>query len=120
MPGKMPTPVQANATLNREMPVASGFNTPDGSIWAPGDSRRMPELLRLPEPDLILLDIQKTANAFRIGRVSRNNKCLSGCAGFTGPLGLCRCTGFYPIHGDPARLKKLAINPERHICIGTG
>ncbi|HIU03879.1 MAG TPA: MBL fold metallo-hydrolase [Candidatus Coprousia avicola] len=32
------------------------FDTPDGTIWLPGDSKLLPEQLEMPEPDLILLD----------------------------------------------------------------
>src|SRR5205809_5313859 len=32
------------------------FNTPDGTIWASGDSRLLPEQLHMSTPDLILLD----------------------------------------------------------------
>src|SRR6478752_5902363 len=32
------------------------FETPDGTIWAPGDSKLMQEQLHLPTPDVILLD----------------------------------------------------------------
>ena len=32
------------------------FDTPDGTIWLPGDSKLLPEHLEMPEPDLILLD----------------------------------------------------------------
>ena len=37
---------------------ACGFliETPDGTIWAPGDSRLMPEHLRMPAPDAIFFD----------------------------------------------------------------
>src|SRR5699024_7144778 len=32
------------------------FDTPDGSIWLPGDSQLLPSHLTMPQPDLILLD----------------------------------------------------------------
>jgi L-ascorbate metabolism protein UlaG (beta-lactamase superfamily) len=43
---------------------ACGFNfyTPDGTIWAPGDSRLMPAQLHLPAPDLILLDYSEDSD----------------------------------------------------------
>ena len=37
------------------------FNTPDGSIWAPGDSRFMQEQLHMPTPDAILFDYSEDA-----------------------------------------------------------
>ncbi len=33
------------------------LETPDGTIWAPGDTKFMAKLLEMPRPDLILLDI---------------------------------------------------------------
>lgn len=43
-------------TWAREDYCGYWLDTPDGSIWLPGDSRLLPEHLEMPDPDLILLD----------------------------------------------------------------
>ncbi len=37
------------------------INTLDGTIWLPGDTKFIPELLKMPPPDLILLDISDSS-----------------------------------------------------------
>ena len=71
------------------------FNTPDGSIWAPGDSRFMQEQLHMPIPDAILLDYSEDAayhsgleGAVKIANAYPNTPLIIGS------LGLCGCTGF--------------------------
>jgi len=41
------------------------IDTPDGSLWIPGDSRLLPEQLEMPEPDAILFDFSD--NSWHIG-----------------------------------------------------
>ena len=90
------------------------FDTPDGTIWAPGDSKLMQEQLNLPAPDLILLDYSedsvwhfglegsaKLINAYPYAQV------------LLGHWGFVDAPDFKPFNGDPDRLKKLAVNPER-------
>lgn len=41
------------------------IETPDGTLWIPGDSRLLPEQLEMPQPDAILFDFND--NAWHIG-----------------------------------------------------
>ena len=56
MPGKMPILEQVNVFSNQRDACGFWFNTPDGTIWTPGDSKlTLTEQLNVPTPDVILL-----------------------------------------------------------------
>jgi len=97
------------------------FNTPDGSIWAPGDSRFMQEQLHLPTPDVILFDYSEDAafhsgleGAVKIANTYANTPIILGHWGFVD------APDFIPFNGDPEHLKKLVVNPERIKVLAPG
>jgi len=97
------------------------FNTPDGSIWAPGDSRFMQEQLHMPTPDAILFDYSEDADfhsglegAVKIANAYPNTPLILGHWGFVD------APDFSPFNGDPEHLKKLVVNPERIIVLAPG
>ncbi len=97
------------------------FNTPDGSIWAPGDSRFMQEQLHMPTPDAILFDYSEDAafhsgleGAVKIANAYPNTPLILGHWGFVD------APDFSPFNGDPEHLKKLVVNPERIIVLAPG
>ncbi len=97
------------------------FNTPDGSIWAPGDSRFMQEQLHMPTPDLILFDYSEDADfhsglegAVKIANAYPNTPLLLGHWGFVD------APDFSPFNGDPEKLKSRVVNPERIIVLAPG
>jgi len=97
------------------------FNTPDGSIWAPGDSRFMQEQLHMPAPDAILFDYSEDAafhsgleGAVKIANAYPNTPLILGHWGFVD------APDFIPFNGDPERLKKLVVNPERIKVLAPG
>jgi len=97
------------------------FNTPDGSIWAPGDSRFMQEQLHMPTPDAILFDYSEDAafhsgleGAVKIANAYPNTPLVLGHWGFV------NAPDFSPFNGDPEHLKKLVVNPDRIIVLAPG
>jgi L-ascorbate metabolism protein UlaG (beta-lactamase superfamily) len=97
------------------------FNTPDGSIWAPGDSRFMQEQLHMPTPDAILFDYSEDAafhsgleGAVKIANAYPNTPLILGHWGFVD------APDFSPFNGDPEHLKKLVVNPDRIIVLAPG
>ena len=97
------------------------FTTPDGTIWALGDSRFMEEQLHMPIPDLILFDYSEDAafhsgleGAVKIANAYPNTPLLLGHWGFVD------APDFIPFNGDPENLKKLVKNPERIIVLEPG
>lgn len=101
----------------------TGFliETPDGIIWAQGDSRLMPEHLAIfPAPDAILFDFSDSEWHFTFeGAVKIANAYPNT------PLLLCHwgcvdAPDFAPFNGDPERLKKAIINPQRIHVLAPG
>src|SRR5690606_31724687 len=102
---------------------SAGFliETPDGTIWAQGDSRLMPAHLSIsPIPDAILFDFSDSEWHFTFeGAVKIANAYPNT------PLLLCHwgsvdAPDFAPFNGDPERLKKAIINPERIHVLAPG
>jgi L-ascorbate metabolism protein UlaG (beta-lactamase superfamily) len=97
------------------------FNTPDGSIWAPGDSRFMQEQLHMSTPDAILFDYSEDPafhsgleGAVKIANAYPNTPLILGHWGFVD------APDFIPFNGDPERLKKLIVNPGRIKVLAPG
>ena len=97
------------------------FNTPDGSIWAPGDSKFMQEQLHMPTPDAILLDYSEDAafhsgleGAIKIANAYPNTPLILGHWGFVD------APDFIPFNGDPKHLIDGVVNPERIIVLAPG
>ena len=97
------------------------FNTPDGSIWTPGDSKLMPEQLNMPAPTVILLFYSEDS-VWHSG-LAGSAKIINAYPKATVLLshwGFVDAPDFDPFNGDPERLKKLAINPERIHVLAPG
>ena len=97
------------------------FNTPDGSIWAPGDSKFMQEQLHMPIPDAILFDYSEDAafhsgleGAVKIANAYPNTPLILGHWGFVD------APDFNPFNGDPKNLKDRVINPGRIYVLAPG
>ena len=97
------------------------FNTPDGSIWAPGDSRFMQEQLHMPTPDAILFDYSEDAafhsgleGAVKIANAYPHTPLILGHWGFVD------APDFSPFNGDPKNLASRVVNPERIIVLAPG
>ena len=90
MPGKIRYPGASKRHFEPGDACGFWFETPDGTIWAPGDSKLMQEHLHLAEPDLILLDYSEDS-VWHFGLEGSGNvdQCVSGCTGFVGTLGVC-------------------------------
>ena len=97
------------------------FNTPDGSIWAPGDSRFMQEQLHMPTPDAILFYYSEDAlyhsgleGAVKIANAYPNTPLILGHWGFVD------APDFSPFNGDPNNLASRVVNRERIIVLAPG
>ena len=97
------------------------FNTPDGTIYATGDSRPMEEHLHMPAPDVILLDYSEDAQR-HLG-LEASPKLVNAYPKATvllGHWGFVDAPDFTPFNGDPAKLKELVSNPERVKVLAPG
>jgi L-ascorbate metabolism protein UlaG (beta-lactamase superfamily) len=97
------------------------FNTPDGSIWAPGDSRFMQEQLHMPTPDVILFDYSEDGafhsgleGAIKIANAYPNTPLILGHWGFVD------APDFTPFNGNPKHLMDGVVNPQRIIVLAPG
>lgn len=89
------------------------METPDGTIWMPGDSRLLEEQLKMPEPDVILFDFAD--NVFHItldGAVKLANTYPNAeliCIHW----GTVNAPEMTPFNADPTVLSDRVVNPER-------
>ena len=102
---------------------ACGFwiETPDGNIWAPGDSRLMPEQLNMPTPDVIILYYSEdSAWHFGLEGSAKLVNAYPNTPIILGHWGSVDAPDFIPFNGDPKRLAALVINPERIYVLAPG
>jgi len=114
-------PGTAKRTFRNEDCTGFLIETPDGTIWAQGDSRLMPEHLKImPPPDAIFFDFSDSEWHFTFeGAVKIANAYPNT------PLLLCHwgsvdAPDFAPFNGDPEKLKKAIVNPERIKVLAPG
>ena len=114
-------PGTAKRTFKNEDCTGFLIETPDGTIWAQGDSRLMPEHLAIaPAPDAILFDFSDSEWHFTFeGAVKIANAYPNT------PLLLCHwgsvdAPDFPPFNGDPENLKARVVNPDRIQVLAPG
>jgi L-ascorbate metabolism protein UlaG (beta-lactamase superfamily) len=97
------------------------IETPDGTIWATGDSRLIPEQLQMPAMDAILLDYSEDAQ-FHLG-LKGSLKLLNAYPKtpvLLGHWGTVDAPDFTPFNGDPQHLIARVVNPERIQVLAPG
>jgi L-ascorbate metabolism protein UlaG (beta-lactamase superfamily) len=97
------------------------IDTPDGTIWASGDSRPMSQLLEMPQMDAILLDYSEDAQ-FHFG-LEGNVKIANAYPGtpvILGHWGSVDAPDFAPFNGDPQHLISRVVNPDRIQVLAPG
>jgi len=101
---------------------ACGFwiETPDGIIWAQGDSRLMPEHLKFPAPDAILFDFSDSEWHFTFEGAVKIANAYPNTPLLLNHWGSVDSPDFAPFNADPERLKKSIINPERIHVLAPG
>jgi L-ascorbate metabolism protein UlaG (beta-lactamase superfamily) len=101
---------------------ACGFwiETPDGSIWAPGDSRLMPEHLRMPAPDAILFDFSDNEWHFGLQGAAKLANAYPQAVLLLSHWGTVDAPDFTPFNGDPKQLEGLVANPARIKVLAPG
>lgn len=96
------------------------LDTPDGSIWAIGDSRLLPKQLTMPQPDIILFDFSDSAwhigfeNAVKVANAYPNSDLILW---HWGSVDAPSRTEF---NGNPAELASRIVNPERMHALAAG
>ncbi len=102
---------------------ACGFwlTTPDGTIWAPGDSRLIPEHhLHMPPPDAMLFDFSDSDWHFGLAGAVRMANAYPATPLLLQHWGSVAAPDFPPFNGDPEVLCDLVDNPGRIRLLAPG
>ena len=100
-------------TWAREDYCGYWIDTPDGSVWLPGDSRLLPEHLEMPEPDLILLDFSDNEWHITFDGAVRLANTYPGARLLCIHWGTVDAPDWSTFNGDPRVLAAHVVNPER-------
>lgn len=96
------------------------IQTADGLIWAPGDSRFLPEFLHLPAPDVIFFDFSDDGwhigldNAVKVANAYPDAQLLLS------HWGTVDAPDMKPFNADPKDLAGRIVNPERIHILAPG
>jgi L-ascorbate metabolism protein UlaG (beta-lactamase superfamily) len=102
---------------------SAGFwiETPDGTIWAPGDSRLIPEHhLGMPAPDALLFDFSDSEWHFGLAGAVRMANAYPDAQLLLHHWGSVDAPAFTPFNGDPWVLFALVRNPSRIRVLAPG
>jgi L-ascorbate metabolism protein UlaG (beta-lactamase superfamily) len=102
---------------------ACGFwiETPDGTIWAPGDSRLIPEHhLQMPAPDALFFDFSDSEWHFGLAGAVKMANAYPQTPLLLYHWGSVDAPDFAPFNGDPESLYDLVKNRERIHVIAPG
>ena len=102
---------------------ACGFwlDTPDGTIWAPGDSRLIREHhLAMPAPDAMLFDFSDSEWHFGLAGAVEMANAYPDTPLLLHHWGSVDAPDFAPFNGDPATLSALVDNPGRVQVLAPG
>lgn len=100
----------------------TGFliETPDGAIWATGDSRLMPDHLNMEAPDAIFFDFSDSEWHFTLEGAVKIANAYPNTPLLLSHWGTVDAPDFSPFNGDPAKLTNLVVNPERIVVLAPG
>jgi L-ascorbate metabolism protein UlaG (beta-lactamase superfamily) len=115
------SPGASTRTFQPEDACGFWLETPDGTVWAPGDSRLIPEhRLQMPAPDAMLFDFSDSEWHFGLkGSIAMANTYLNT------PLllhhwGSVDAPDFAPFNGDPDVVFESVANPDRIHLLAPG
>lgn len=110
----------ANRFFKKEDCTGFLIETPDGTIWAQGDSKLMPEHLNMPAPDAILFDFSDSEWHFTLAGAVEIANAYPNTPLLLSHWGTVDAPDFAPFNGDPEKLKKLINNPSRIVVLAPG
>ena len=109
-------------TRDFKMEDFCGFwlDTPDGSIWAVGDSRLMEEQLHMPCPDAMLFDISDSRWHIGLDGVKKMAFAYPNTPLILWHWGSVDAPEWKEFNGDPEVVKSMIKNPERVVVLAPG
>lgn len=97
------------------------LETPDGTIWAPGDTRFYPELLAMPEePDVIFFDFSDDPWHLGLGHAINVANAYPKANLLLSHWGTVDAPQMKPFNADPSQLEGKIVNPERVHVLAPG
>ncbi|WP_456461346.1 MBL fold metallo-hydrolase [Reichenbachiella sp.] len=96
------------------------FDTPDGTIWATGDSRLMHEHLTMKAPDAILFDFSDSEWHFTFDGAVKIANAYPNALLLLCHWGSVDSPDFSPFNGDPKKLFDVVVNPDRIKVLAPG
>lgn len=101
---------------------SAGFwiKTKDGTIWMPGDSRLLEEHLAMETPDAILFDFSDSEWHFTFEGAVKLANAYPETPLILHHWGTVDAPDFSPFNGDPEKLKKAIVNPNRIVVLAPG
>jgi L-ascorbate metabolism protein UlaG (beta-lactamase superfamily) len=115
------TPGASPRVFRKEDSAGFWLETPDGTVWAPGDSRLIPEHhLRMPAPDALLFDFSDSEWHFTLAGAVRMANAYPDTPLLLYHWGSVDAPTFAPFNGDPWVLFGLVKNPGRIRVLAPG
>ncbi len=113
---------EANEGRQWKQEDCAGFwiETHDGSIWATGDSRLIPEHLKMPTPDAILFDFSDDGWHFTLEGAVKLANAYPNTPLLLHHWGTVDAPDSPPFNSNPEKLNDLMINPERIVLLAPG
>lgn len=115
------SPKHATRTFLPEDCCGFWITTPDGTIWAPGDSRLIPEHhLAMPAPDALLFDFSDSEWHFGLDGAIQMANTYPHTPLLLHHWGCVDAPDFSPFNADPATLYDRVTNPQRLHVLAPG
>jgi L-ascorbate metabolism protein UlaG (beta-lactamase superfamily) len=115
------SPGASDRTFQDEDACGFSLETPDGTIWAPGDSRLIPEHhLAMPAPDALIFDFSDSEWHFGLEGAVRMANAYPETPLLLHHWGCVDAPDFAPFNGDPATLPGKVVNPDRIRLLAPG
>ncbi len=96
------------------------MDTPDGSIWAIGDSRLLEEQLNMPTPDAILFDFSNSSWHIGLDGALKIAEAYPNMSVILWHWGSIDAPNWKEFNGNPQQLRSLIPNPERVVILNPG
>ncbi len=113
-------PGTADRIFQKEDFCGFWLDTPDGTLWAVGDSRLMDEHLHMETPDLILFDFSDSEWHIGLTNAAKLANTYPDTPLLLWHWGCVDAPDMDPFNGDPAELKARIINPDRALVLAPG
>ena len=114
-------PGAADRTFQPEDCCGFWLATPDGIVWAPGDSRLIPDHhLHMPTPDAMLFDFSDSEWHFGLEGAITMANAYPDTPLLLHHWGCVDAPDFPPFNADPRSLPGRVVNPDRIVVLAPG